>query len=462
MVQRETRSSDVGSVKAHSPRVLIAGGGVSAIEGLIAIRELLDGLVGITLIAPADEFVYRPLLVAEPFDLGERRSFRLAAIAADHAAELVRGRLEAVDTGSATITLDDGTMLGYDALLVAIGARPREWLVGAIHFSSPAEVGAVRELVSGLDQGRVRSVVFAAPRGTAWTLPLYELALLTAAHIGDTGDAAVELTVVTPETDPLAVFGPAAAAHIRDLCGDRGIRLRTGDAAVAFDNGRVKLDGGESIEADRVVALPQLAGEAIDGLPHDADGFIPVDEHCSVPGAEGVYAAGDGVDYPIKQGGLGTQQADAAVSAIAARFGAAVDPAPFHPELRGMLLTGLSPSYLRATPEGSDRTGSVVALNPLWWPPSKIAGRHLAPYLANLPNVPTVARVLEDRSKSAADLQEHETVRELALIFAERDARHGDHRSALAWLDTIEQIEGVLEPELEARRRAWRAAIRRD
>ena len=53
---------------------------------------------------------------------------------------------------------------------------------------------------------------------------------------------------------------------------------------------------------------------------------------------------------------------------------------------------------------------------------------------------------------SAADLEEHEAIRELALIFAERDARHGDHRSALAWLDTIEQIEGVLAPELEARR----------
>ncbi len=276
----------MGSVRAHSPRVLIAGGGVSAIEGLIAIRELLDGLVGITWIAPGDEFVYRPLLVAEPFDLGARRSFRLAAIAADHAAELVRATLRAVDTESATITLDDGTELGYDALLVAIGARPREWLGGAIHFSSPAEVPAVRELVSGLDEGRVRSVAFAAPRGTAWTLPLYELALLTAAHIGDAGDAGIELTVVTPEAEPLAVFGPAAAAHIRDLCGDRGIRLRTGHAAVAFDNGRVELDAGESIEADQVIALPRLAGEAIAGLPHDADGFIPVDEHCAVPGVE--------------------------------------------------------------------------------------------------------------------------------------------------------------------------------
>ena len=331
MVHDETRSSSVGSLRAHKPRVLIAGGGVSAIEGLIAIRRLLDGVAGVTLIAPGDEFVYRPLLVAEPFGLGVRHSFGLAAIAADHAAELLRGTLQAVDAKSATVTLADETKLGYDALLVAIGAQPCEWLDGAIHFSSPAEVPAVRELVWDLDQGRVRGVVFAAPAGTAWTLPLYELALLTAAHIGDTGDAGVELTIVTPEAEPLAVFGPAAAAHIRDLCGDRGIRLRTGQTAVSFEKGRVELDDGESIEADQVVALPRLSGEAIDGLPHDADGFIPVDEHCAVRGLDRVYAAGDGIAYPIKQGGLGTQQADAAVDAIAAQLGDADRPGPFPP-----------------------------------------------------------------------------------------------------------------------------------
>jgi len=445
--------------RSHTPRVVIAGGGPAAIEALIAIRELLDGLVAVTLIAPRADFVYRPLLVAEPFGLGGRRSFDLAAIAADHSAELVRGTLRSVDAQSATARLADGTEIGYDALLVAIGARPQEWLGGAIHFSSPAEVTRVRDVVSELDQDRLRSIVFAGPPGATWTLPLYELALLTAAHIGESGTPGVELTIVTPEQEPLSAFGPAAAAHVRDLCGDRGIRLRTGATATAFEHGRVELDSGESIEADRVVALPWLMGEPLAGLPHDRDGFIPVDEHCAVKGLDGVYAAGDGIAHPVKQGGLGTQQADAAARAIAARLGAAVEPAPFEPELRGLLLTGLGPSYLHATPGQTGENGSVVALNPLWWPPSKIAGRHLAPYLANLPHVPDTEQLLEDRPPSATNEEEHEAVRQLALIFADQDARHGDHRSALAWLDTIEQIDGVLSPELESRRVAWRAAL---
>lgn len=447
--------------RSHTPHVVIAGGGVAAIESLLAIRELLDGLVTVTLLAPGSEFVYRPLLVAEPFGIGARRSFDLAAIASDQSAELVRGTLRSVDPRSATVTLGDGAELRYDALLVAIGARPQEWLGGAIHFSSPAEVSQVRDLVFELDQDRIRSVVFAGPPGATWTLPLYELALLTAAHVGESGAAGVELTIVTPEPEPLAVFGPAAAAHVRDLCSDRGIRLRTGSTATAFEHGRVELDSGASIEADRVVALPWLVGEAVPGLPHDRDGFIPVDEHCAVKGLDGVYAAGDGIAHPIKQGGLGTQQADAAACAIAARLGAPVEPAPFRPELRGLLLTGLGPSYLRATPGATAENGSVVALNPLWWPPSKIAGRHLAPYLANLPHVPTAESVLEDRPPSAPHQEEHDAVRQLALIFADQDARHGDHRSALAWLDTIEQIDGVLSPELEGRRTSWRAALAR-
>ena len=57
---------------------------------------------------------------------------------------------------------------------------------------------------------------------------------------------------------------------------------------------------------------------------------------------EDVFAAGDIANFPIKQGGLAAQQADAAAEAIAAEAGAQVDPQPFKPVLRGILLTGLS------------------------------------------------------------------------------------------------------------------------
>ena len=63
---------------------------------------------------------------------------------------------------------------------------------------------------------------------------------------------------------------------------------------------------------------------AVRGIPLGEHGFIRVNPHGEVPGVDRIYAAGDGVDFPIKHGGLSSQQADAAAESIAARAGAAV------------------------------------------------------------------------------------------------------------------------------------------
>jgi sulfide:quinone oxidoreductase len=382
--------------------------------------------------------------------------FDLRKIASDHAAQLQLGTLAAVQADRRVITAG-GDELAYDALVVAVGARPTSWLTGAVHFRGPEDVERIRALVSGLDAGDINSLVFTSPARAAWTLPMYELALLTASHLSERGGADAQLTIVTPEQEPLAMFGPAASKHVRDLCSDRGIRLRTAAAATSFDRGRLEIDPSASVEADAVVALPALEGHPIGGLPRDAEGFIPVDEHCAVEGLEHVFAAGDGIAYPIKQGGLATQQADTAARAIAAGLGAEVEPHPFSPCLRGQLLTGLGPTYLRATPEPEGVGAQALALNPLWWPPSKIAGRYLAPYLASRgSHIGT--RELEERDPvPGADPEASEEARRLALAFAEHDAQYGDYRSALGWLDTVEQIDGVLSPAVIEKRSAWRA-----
>jgi sulfide:quinone oxidoreductase len=115
---------------------------------------------------------------------------------------------------------------------------------------------------------------------------------------------------------------------------------------------------------------------------------------CRVPGAADVWAAGDATTFPLKQGGLATQQADAVAEALAAELGATVRPQPFRPVLRGLLLTGGAPLYLRsrlsltgepvaaATRFTSRRLRAAVSGRALWWPPGKIAGRYLAPLLA--------------------------------------------------------------------------------
>jgi sulfide:quinone oxidoreductase len=209
-------------------------------------------------------------------------------------------------------------------------------------------------------------------------VPLYELALLTAAELEERNRFDVSLRLVTRERAPLELFGSAAVADTRRLLAERGIRLRTEETATAFEDRRLLLSPEGWIDSDFVVSLPRLRGEPIEGVPQDGLGFVETDEYGRVLELEDVYAAGDITAFAIKQGGIAAQQADTVSSHIAARAGAPVVE-PFRPVLRGLLLTAAAPVYLRSEPIAKD---DEVGAEPLWWPATKIFGRRLAPFLA--------------------------------------------------------------------------------
>jgi sulfide:quinone oxidoreductase len=223
-------------------------------------------------------------------------------------------------------------------------------------------------------------IAFVVPPGVTWALPIYELALMTQRRALELGRNDVRLTVLTPEQTPLAIFGPTASEAVAELLSSRGIEVEAGVSVHERDGELLLTPGDRTLEAGEVIALPVMNGPAVTGLPSDDRGFIPIDEHARVLGVEDVYAAGDGTNFPIKQGGLGTQQADAAAAHIAHRLGAAIAVEPFRPVLRGKLLTGDESLHLRADVAGGGGEGTA-ALDCLWWPPHKISGRYLAPLL---------------------------------------------------------------------------------
>jgi sulfide:quinone oxidoreductase len=283
-----------------------------------------------------------------------------------------------VAPGEHSLELDDGSRLDYDFLVVCVGARFRPALEGATTFPS-GEPFRIDELLRR-GQGS-RRIAFVVPSGITWALPIYELALMTQRRALELRMEDAELTVVTPEQSPLAVFGPAASDAVAELLSARGIAVVTGERAREIDGGELVLTPGDRrLKADEVVALPAMEGPAIAGLPKDDHGFIPIDDHARVQDVDDVYAAGDGTNFPIKQGGLGTQQADAAAAHIAHRLGAAIEVEPFHPVLRGKLLTGDESLHLRAEVTGG-AGAEEASLDCLWWPPHKISGRYLAPFL---------------------------------------------------------------------------------
>jgi sulfide:quinone oxidoreductase len=363
-------------------KVLIVGGGVAALEALIALRGLAAERVSIELATPEPYFTYRPLAVAEPFGLGEAKRYDVVEIAAAHGAAVHLAGVQRVDAAANAVETWDGRSLRYDVLLVAIGAKPVTAVPGSITVKGPGYTGRFRGLLRELANRSVQHVAFAVPPGASWPLPLYELALMTANEVSGRGVRGARVSLITPEVSPLELFGPRASKAAQDLLDAGHIELHTGCSPVEFEGGELSLVPEGIIAADRVVSLPRLIGPRLPGLPADPDGFIPVDLSGLVAGEQDVYAAGDATTSPIKQGGIATQQADAAAEAIAARAGAQIEPQPFRPVLRGLLLTGSKPRYMRADVSGGSGGDWAVAEHALWWPPSKIAGRWLAPYLA--------------------------------------------------------------------------------
>jgi NADH dehydrogenase FAD-containing subunit len=162
------------------------------------------------------------------------------------------------------------------------------------------------------------------------------------------------------------------------------------------DKLNVVIAGGGVAALETALALADLAPDRIDVsviAPNSEFVYRPmvVREPFAYGAAhryplERIYAAGDATDFPIKHGGIGSQQADTAAQSIAALAGAPVTPERFDPTIHGMLLTNGKPRYLTAHIAGGHGFSSEIADTPTFPPPSKIAAKYLAPYLAKQDN----------------------------------------------------------------------------
>jgi len=365
-------------------RVLIVGGGVAALESALALAHLAPERTDVTLIAPNPEFVYRPMTVHEPFAGGTADRYSLQRIAGDAGAELLSDELDWIDPERQTIHTKTGEAIEYDALVLALGAHVHTRYKHAITIDDRHMDETLHGLIQDIEGGYVHSLAFVAADRMAWPLPLYELALMSAGRAYDM-DVELSTAIITPEDSPLAVFGSTASKAVAELLGRASIlTINTPHVEVPSPGEVVIASGERHLRVDRVIALPELYGPAVRGIPLGEHGFIRVDAHGRVPGVEHIYAAGDATDFPVKYGGIAAQQADAVAQSIAALAGAAVTPELFHPVIHGMLLTNEKPVYLTAEIVGDHRSNSKISDTPTWSPPTKIAAKYLAPYLDTL------------------------------------------------------------------------------
>lgn len=361
-------------------QVVIAGGGVAGLEALLALRDLAGERAAITLIDAETDFVYKPLLVEEPFGLDLAEQHALEPLVAEIGAEFRQGAASRVRPEDHVVELADGATVPYRYLVVCVGGRLVPAFHGVTSFPDRRHPLTAERLLGKAHSRGGDALAFVVPPGVNWPLPLYEIALMTERTARDAGMDALSIRIVTPEETPLAVFGPAASRAVADMLSARGIEF-TGSTRVHQEDGELVLTPGDATLGEaEVIALAAMEGPGIDGLPADEDGFVRIDARCRVAGLDDVFAAGDGTIFPIKQGGIATQQADAAASEIAHMLGAPVQPEPFKPTLRGKLLTGGESLHMRTGVGGGEGEGET-SLDTLWWPPHKISGRYLAPWL---------------------------------------------------------------------------------
>jgi sulfide:quinone oxidoreductase len=347
----------------------------------MALHDLAGDRVAITLAAPDPDFVYKPLLVEEPFSSEPAEQHALEPLAEELGASYVQKAIGAVHLDAHEVDMSDGSRLPYDKLIVCIGARPRPALRDAVTLRSDGQRLPIDALLRGAAESDSKRIAFVIPPGRTWPLPIYELALMARRRARELGLGVVECCIVTPEQSPLIIFGRTASDAVIALLDARGIKVEAGARAKDLVAGELLLvPGDRRLEVGQTVSLPVLEGPWLAGLAADRDGFIRIDDHARVRGAADVYAAGDGTAFPIKHGGLGTQQADAAAEDIAASLGAAVEPQPFRPVVRGKLLTGEESLYLQHDSGGGAGEGSA-SVDYLWWPPQKVSGRYLSAWL---------------------------------------------------------------------------------
>ncbi len=346
-------------------QVVIAGGGVAALEALAGLQTQVGDRAELTLVAPEASFAYRPASTASPFTLSAQRELPLEDIARDLRARLVCDTVALVDDDRGRVLTHDGDVIPFDALLLAVGTR-LAWPRGdGIHWGRGEEgAQAFAELLAEVEGGAPKRIGLIVPRHACWPVDAYELALVLAAA-APAPDAA-QIHVVTAEERPLELFGGAASEAITVELEQARIELTTGSQDV------------ETLLFDQVVSIPAPAGAHVEGVPHVGRGLVPVTPGSRVEGTERVWAAGDCTPLALKHALLAARQADVAVDQITAAIRGTDMPGLLpEPRLQGVIVfPGRSLSGSVWIRSGEPRTHC------LWWPPGRTAGAHLARYLA--------------------------------------------------------------------------------
>ena len=133
-------------------------------------------------------------------------------------------------------------------------------------------------MIQDIEGGYIKSLAFVAPGRMAWPLPLYELALMTA---GRAYDMNVELAVTHrhPRGRSAGDLRRRTRAAPSRGCSTRADikTIHSAYAEVPHAGELVINPGDRHLHVNRVIALPELYGPSVRGIPLSEHGFLRVD-----------------------------------------------------------------------------------------------------------------------------------------------------------------------------------------
>ena len=297
--------------------LLVLGGGSAGTMVVAKLRpRLARGEWRITVVDQDDEHHYQPGYLFIPFGTYRREDAvkRRSRFIPD-GVELVFGKPAKVETDRNAVTLEDGTELTYDQLIVATGTSPRpeetagtldgEWRKSVHEFYTLEGAEALKGAIERFDGGRF--VVHITEMPIKCPVAPMELALLADVHFRERGIRdQVEIVYVTPLDG--AFTKPVASAHLGHLLAERGIVVETDFMVERIDADAKELASYDerAIPFDLLVTVPLNKGAdflAGSGLA-DHLNYVQVDKHTNqsrhVPN---VFALGDAADLPTSKAG---------------------------------------------------------------------------------------------------------------------------------------------------------------
>lgn len=316
--------------------VAILGGGTGGVVLANTLRRLLGREHRIVVVDRNEHHEFAPSLLW--MMLGQRRPEQIRRPLARlqrKGIEVLRAEVQALDLGGRTVQTSQGN-LPYDYLVVTLGAEttldPIPGLAEAGH--DLYSVQGVQRLHGALQQfrgGRVVVLVARAP----FKCPAapYEAAMLLESHFRARGIRAdIDLSVYTPEPQPMPVAGPALGGAVAGMLQQRGIRYFPKWTVTAVDPGsrQIRFENGESAPFDLLVAVPVHRSPAVvreSGLAGET-GWVPVDAGTLQTRIEKVYALGDVTAIKLANGMMLPKAgvfADAQAEALAQRLADEVD-----------------------------------------------------------------------------------------------------------------------------------------